>query len=175
MAHPTLLTLDEAAARLTIARKTLRDWLKTKPPKLRGVKIGREWRIAEHELDAFLARALGVPAPEAPEAVSDASQGVAPETTTMDDATPTPAPAPLHLVPTPAQRHKPLSQTRARIVELLHAHPEGLTPAQVKAALRTDKDQRNTMKGMLADGILRRPDDNGYGRYIVADEWRTNL
>jgi hypothetical protein len=41
----------------------------------------------------------------------------------------------------------------------------------MKAALGADKDLRDTMKGMLADGILRRTDDQGYGRYIVAEGW----
>jgi excisionase family DNA binding protein len=171
MTHPTLLTLDEAAARLTIAKKTLRDWLKADPPKLRGVKIGREWRIVERELEAFLARALG-PQP--------------PDTTTpepdIEDLQPDPGPLRLvskGTVPTepeapaapPVPPRKPLDGLRAQIVEVLRPHPAGLTPAQVKAALGTEKDPRDTMRGMLRDRILRRTDEKSYGRYVVAERW----
>jgi hypothetical protein len=64
-----------------------------------------------------------------------------------------------------------LTELRAQIVEALRAHPEGLTPVEVQTQLGTDKPLRDTMHGMLKAGILRRTDDKGYGRYVVAEGW----
>lgn len=47
-----LLTVDEAAERLRITRRTVRDWLWL--GKLRGVKAGRSWRIPESAIEEFL-------------------------------------------------------------------------------------------------------------------------
>lgn len=47
-----LLTPEEAAKRLAISPRTLREWLRA--GKLKGVKMGSLWRIAEHDLDAFI-------------------------------------------------------------------------------------------------------------------------
>lgn len=47
-----LLTPEEAAARLKISRVTVGDWLRS--GKLRGVKVGRLWRIQESALEHFL-------------------------------------------------------------------------------------------------------------------------
>jgi len=47
-----LLTPEEAAERLAISSKTVRNWLRE--GKLHGVKIGRLWRLRELELDALL-------------------------------------------------------------------------------------------------------------------------
>ena len=44
------LTVEEAAAKLKIAPKTLRDWLR--PGKLLGVKLGKRWLIREQDLAA---------------------------------------------------------------------------------------------------------------------------
>ena len=49
-----LLTPKEAAARLKISRLTIGDWLRS--GKLKGVKVGRLWRVRESELEAFLKR-----------------------------------------------------------------------------------------------------------------------
>jgi excisionase family DNA binding protein len=166
MAKPTLLTLDEAAARLTIARKTLRDWLKAKPPKIPGVKIGREWRVLEADVEAYLARAIGARPHLAPEPEASAQRPRL-VVAAVEDAH---DPPPLPVVPTP-QQHKALTGLRAQIVDVLRAHPEGLTPAQVKGELGTNKDLRNTMKNMLQDGILRRPETGTYAVYVVADGW----
>lgn len=46
------LTIDEVAAILKIAPRTLLEWLRTK--KIKGVKMGKEWRILQKDLDAFL-------------------------------------------------------------------------------------------------------------------------
>jgi excisionase family DNA binding protein len=49
-----LLTPVEAAARLKISRLTVGDWLRS--GKLKGVKVGRLWRVRESDLEAFLKR-----------------------------------------------------------------------------------------------------------------------
>jgi excisionase family DNA binding protein len=49
-----LLTPEEAANRLGIAPRTLREWLRS--GKLPGVKLGRLWRIRETDLKAFIAK-----------------------------------------------------------------------------------------------------------------------
>lgn len=47
-----LLTPEEAAERLVVSPKTIRDWLRQ--GKLKGVKTGKLWRIRERDLEAFL-------------------------------------------------------------------------------------------------------------------------
>jgi excisionase family DNA binding protein len=47
-----LLTPRQAAERLIVSEKTIFDWLHT--GKLKGVKAGRQWRIREQDLEAFL-------------------------------------------------------------------------------------------------------------------------
>jgi excisionase family DNA binding protein len=73
------------------------------------------------------------------------------------------------VLPTPAavpipRRTRPLSQMRQRIVDLLRQHPEGMSPAQVRQALRIGKDLGDTMGGMARDGLLTRVEA---GRYRV--------
>ncbi|MCX5888253.1 MAG: helix-turn-helix domain-containing protein [Deltaproteobacteria bacterium] len=51
-AQDQLLTPEETAARLKISRLTLGDWLRS--GKLKGVKVGRLWRVRESDLEAFL-------------------------------------------------------------------------------------------------------------------------
>ncbi len=51
-AHDQLLTPVEAAARLKVSRLTVGDWLRS--GKLKGVKVGRLWRVRESDLEAFL-------------------------------------------------------------------------------------------------------------------------
>ena len=46
-----LLTPEEAAARLKISRLTIGDWLRS--GKLKGVKVGRLWRVRERDLVRF--------------------------------------------------------------------------------------------------------------------------
>lgn len=53
-----LLTPEEAAERLAISSKTIRNWLRE--GKLHGVKVGRLWRLQEWELDVFLPQGPGV-------------------------------------------------------------------------------------------------------------------
>ena len=54
---------------------------------------------------------------------------------------------------------------RRRIVALLREHPEGLTPAEIRGFLGTDKSLADTCLGMLRYGLIRRIER---GRYVVA-------
>ena len=47
-----VLTIEEAAARLKLKPQTVRDWLHD--GKLKGVKIGRVWRVDAEYLDRLL-------------------------------------------------------------------------------------------------------------------------
>lgn len=47
-----LLTPEEVAEKLKVAPKTVRDWLRER--KLRGLKLGNEWRVREEDLEVFL-------------------------------------------------------------------------------------------------------------------------
>jgi excisionase family DNA binding protein len=49
-----VFTPEEVAERLSVSTKTIKDWLRT--GKLKGVKVGRLWRVRESELEAFLKR-----------------------------------------------------------------------------------------------------------------------
>jgi excisionase family DNA binding protein len=69
--------------------------------------------------------------------------------------------------PQPSLPTRPLSQMRQRIVDLLRQHPEGMSPAQVRQALRTEKDLGDTMGGMARDGLLTKE----AGRYRVSEQW----
>lgn len=48
-----LLTPEEAAVILRVTPKTVRDWLNK--GELKGVKVGKLWRIKESDLRALLA------------------------------------------------------------------------------------------------------------------------
>ena len=78
-----------------------------------------------------------------------------------------PPPPPMAPLPT-RTRTQPLSEMRQQIVKLLRQHPEGLSPTQVRQALRAEKDLADTMGGMTRDGILNRVET---GRYTVAEGW----
>jgi excisionase family DNA binding protein len=47
----TLLPTSDAAARLGVAAKTVRDWLET--GRLRGRRIGNRWVVEEHSVAAM--------------------------------------------------------------------------------------------------------------------------
>jgi len=51
-AQDQLLTPEEAAGRLKISRLTVGDWLRI--GKLKGVEVGRLWRVRGSELGTFL-------------------------------------------------------------------------------------------------------------------------
>ena len=48
----TLLTIDEAAARLRISPRTCREWLRI--GRLRGLKYGKMWRIREADVNSSI-------------------------------------------------------------------------------------------------------------------------
>ncbi len=52
MERERLLTPEQAAERLAVSPKTLRDWLRT--GELKGVKVGRLWRVRPADLEAFI-------------------------------------------------------------------------------------------------------------------------
>jgi len=47
-----MLTVDQAAERVKVSPKTIRQWLRT--GKLRGLRAGKFWRVLESDLEAFL-------------------------------------------------------------------------------------------------------------------------
>jgi excisionase family DNA binding protein len=47
-----VLTPEQVAERLHISRLTIGNWLRS--GKLKGVKVGRLWRVRERDLEAFL-------------------------------------------------------------------------------------------------------------------------
>lgn len=47
-----IFTPEEVALKLTVSPKTVKDWLRS--GKLRGVKVGRLWRVRESDLEIFL-------------------------------------------------------------------------------------------------------------------------
>jgi excisionase family DNA binding protein len=47
-----LLTVEQAAAKLQIAPKTLKDWLRA--GRIKGVRLGKLWRVKESDLEAFV-------------------------------------------------------------------------------------------------------------------------
>lgn len=47
-----LLTPEEAAERIAVSPRTLRDWLRA--GELRGVKVGKLWRVRPADLEAFI-------------------------------------------------------------------------------------------------------------------------
>jgi excisionase family DNA binding protein len=52
MGAEKLFTPEDAAKALLVKPETLRGWLRT--GKLKGVKVGRLWRVRETDLEAFL-------------------------------------------------------------------------------------------------------------------------
>jgi excisionase family DNA binding protein len=53
---PDVLTLDEGASRLRIARKTFRDWVRA--GKFPGFKVGHEWRVLASDVERYLQEAI---------------------------------------------------------------------------------------------------------------------
>jgi excisionase family DNA binding protein len=52
MGPEKLLTPEDTAKALAVKPETIREWLRT--GKLKGVKIGRLWRVRESDLEIFL-------------------------------------------------------------------------------------------------------------------------
>jgi excisionase family DNA binding protein len=51
-----LLTIEQATATLPLSPKPIKGWLR--PGKLTGCKIGRQWRVREADLEAFIQASL---------------------------------------------------------------------------------------------------------------------
>lgn len=73
------------------------------------------------------------------------------------------SPAPLPASESPAPR----GEMRRRIMALLQAHPDGLSPGQTRQRLGVDKALGSTMKAMARDGLLRRVET---GWYVAREE-----
>jgi hypothetical protein len=81
-------------------------------------------------------------------------------------APPVPAASPLASRPPVSPDPFPSRSTaRQRILALLRAYPDGLTPAEMRVLLGADRRLTNTCTGMFKQGLLRRV---GRGRYVVA-------
>ena len=57
MGAEKLLTVEDAAKVLLVKPTTVREWLKA--GKLKGMKMGRLWRVWKSELEAFLREGEG--------------------------------------------------------------------------------------------------------------------
>jgi excisionase family DNA binding protein len=53
-----ILTPEETAERLKVSAKTIRDWLRQ--GRLKGIKIGRQWRIEESIITEILVNGLNL-------------------------------------------------------------------------------------------------------------------
>lgn len=62
LAQTRLLTPMQIAERLQISERTITQWLRK--GHLRGFKIGKEWRVSEGDLNAFLEAKANIPEPE---------------------------------------------------------------------------------------------------------------
>lgn len=52
MFRKPLLTVHDVAALLQVKEATVRQWIRNKD--LRAIKFGREWRVAEADLEEFV-------------------------------------------------------------------------------------------------------------------------
>ena len=52
MLNRHLLTVHDAASMLQVQEATVRSWIRDK--RIRAIKLGKEWRIAPQDLEAFL-------------------------------------------------------------------------------------------------------------------------
>jgi excisionase family DNA binding protein len=60
MTEQKLLTPPQVAQRLQVNERTVTQWLRKRH--LRGFKIGKEWRVAVRDLEAFLEDSANIPA-----------------------------------------------------------------------------------------------------------------
>ena len=56
MEQDKLLTIQEVAEVLKIAQSTIRRWLNE--GKMKGVKLGRQWRVKQSELDRIIEQGI---------------------------------------------------------------------------------------------------------------------
>jgi excisionase family DNA binding protein len=68
MTEQILLTPFDVAKRLQMNERTVTQWLRN--GHLRGFKIGKEWRISELDLDAFIEASANIPSGPPPRSVA---------------------------------------------------------------------------------------------------------
>ncbi len=68
MAEQILLTPHDVAKRLQMNERTVTQWLRN--GHLRGFKIGKEWRVSELDLDAFIEASANMPSGLPPRSVA---------------------------------------------------------------------------------------------------------
>lgn len=56
----------------------------------------------------------------------------------------------------PVKKPQVLSLIRKQILEMIPQYPQGISPTEMRRVLQSEKDLRNTMKGMEKDGLLKR-------------------
>ncbi len=59
MTEEKLMTPPQVARRLQVNERTVTQWLRN--GKLRGFKIGKEWRVSSRDLEALLEQSANVP------------------------------------------------------------------------------------------------------------------
>ena len=118
--------------------------------------------VLQRELDAAHAREQAAQEREA--LLLQMLQQVQQQSQRLLEAGP-PAPVSSHPAPV-AVSHRDRGDMRQRIVALLRDYPDGLSPAQTRQRLGTQKDLGSTMKAMLRDGLLRRV---ALGQYTAAE------
>ena len=60
MTAPKLLTPVQIAEALQLTESTITRWLRNN--RLRGFKVGKDWRVSKADLDAFLEEQANIPA-----------------------------------------------------------------------------------------------------------------
>ena len=68
MTEHILLTPLDVAKRLQMNERTVTQWLRN--GHLRGFKIGKEWRVSELDLDAFIEASANIPIGSPPRSVA---------------------------------------------------------------------------------------------------------
>ena len=68
MTQQILLTPFDVAKRLQMNERTVTQWLRN--GHLRGFKIGKEWRVSEFDLDAFIEASANIPSGSPPRSVA---------------------------------------------------------------------------------------------------------
>src|SRR6266851_6038739 len=103
--------------------------------------------------------------------ITDINSNVADtETSAAAPARPAPAPAqngPTAQVPAPRRRGR-TSTLRQPILNLLHAHPEGLTAAQLRVYLDVDRNIGDVLQGMVRNQLLTKQGSGAQVRYRAA-------
>ncbi len=69
-----LLTPEQVAEHLVVAERTVYEWLRS--GRLRGIKLGRLWRIREADLEAFLQEEDQDEEPLSPEDLEAVRRGI---------------------------------------------------------------------------------------------------